>query len=190
MEPARHPWRSRPTTILVTAALGLVIRAAPAAAVDDHRHGGTERTTTSEQISTEAFTSQADTAIVARADTFPDALTAAALAGAVESPVLLTYPEELSPATEAELERLDIDTVYVVGGLSAVGDAVRDALGRDVDIVQIGGDDRFETAAAVSAEAVEQNDGIGESQGDTTVFIASGDEFADALTASGVAFTG
>lgn len=118
------------------------------------------------------------TAVVASGEDFPDALAASSLAGAYDSPLLLTQADALPVSVLAELDRLGVRHVIVIGGVAAVSGRVSSALvasGRTVE--RIAGQNRYETAAAV-ADALHRR--LGSALPDT-VFIARGDTFADAL---------
>lgn len=144
------------------------------------RLAGSDRFQTAVAVSQALFDS-ADVAVVVSGEerAAPDALAAGPLAASLGGPVLLTGSDRLASATAGELTRLGVRTVYVVGGPSAVPDAVLDELraaGHAVD--RISGATRFGTAAAVGRR-------MGSSSG--LAFIASGADgnMVDALAASG-----
>ncbi|WP_109473346.1 S8 family serine peptidase [Ornithinimicrobium cavernae] len=115
----------------------------------------------------------ADTVYIATGEDFADALTSAARAGTVDSPVLLTQSTHLPRATADELDRLDPTTIVVLGGTAAVSADVEEALGAYGDVERRQGKNRYETAAAISADFP---DGL------QNVFVATGEAFPDALT--------
>jgi thermitase len=126
----------------------------------------------------------ASTVVLASGDSFPDALSASGLAGALGSPVLLTMRTRLPSGLAEELRRLGADTVVIVGGPVAVGpeaEAALRALGLAVE--RIPGRDRYETAAAVAARIRSER---GSPAG--RVFVCRGDGFADALAVSPLAY--
>jgi hypothetical protein len=112
-------------------------------------------------------------------------MTAAPLSRKLGAPVLVTDPSELPTATAAELARLRPEGVIAIGppaGLSdAVLEAARDAA-RASKSRRIAGADVYATAALVAAEVGIPSTG--------RVVIASGESFADAITASSVATGG
>lgn len=127
--------------------------------------------------------SPAPSAVVARADDHADALAGVGLAHAVEGPLLLTGSAALDPPTAVALQEHVAPgaTVHVLGGTAAVGAEVADAidaLGYVVD--RHAGADRYATAAAVAGAQMEV---LGK-DGAATAVVASGTDFADALTAS------
>lgn len=115
--------------------------------------------------------------------TFADAVSAGAPATAGPVPVLLTRPEALPEETADALRDLDIEAVDVVGGRSAVSDAVVVQLAASgVEVRRLAGDTRTHTAAVVAREYVAA--GV---LGADVVALARGDAFADALAAGPLA---
>jgi putative cell wall-binding protein len=91
--------------------------------------------------------------VLARSDRYPDALAGAPLAHDLSAPLLLTPPTTLHPDTEAEIDRLGVRRVVLVGGDAAVGPTVAQALERKgLTVDRVSGSNRFATAAAVAAE--------------------------------------
>jgi methylmalonyl-CoA mutase cobalamin-binding subunit len=68
------------------------------------------------------------TAVLARDDTWIDALASSSLQGAIGAPLLVTPAEELAPEVRRELRRLGVRTVYLMGGPSGLSPAVEQAL--------------------------------------------------------------
>ena len=94
-------------------------------------------------------------------------------------PVLLTPTTRLEGAVADELKRLRPQRVYVVGLLT--GDVERAVADLGLETERIGGSDVYATAVALAKRAIELGaDG-------STVLIASGGSFADALSASALA---
>ncbi len=145
------------------------------------RLDGPDRVRSSIDVSLAAFQDPAevDVAVLATARSFPDALAATSLAIAAGGPVLLNSGSRLLQTVEQELRRLDVETVYVAGGTSAVPDRVltdiEDRLGVEVD--RLSGPNRIETAAEIAREAQSLT-------GSDDVLVARSDDFADALSAS------
>ena len=117
------------------------------------RTAGPERIATAVAVSAE-HRETATAAVLATAGDYPDALAAGALAGRLGAPVLLSGADALPEPVGGELQRLDVDTVYALGGPAALSDDVVDqvsALG--VDVIRLAGTDRFDTARRVALEA-------------------------------------
>ena len=145
------------------------------------RVAGPNRIGTAVALSREAFGDGADSAVVARADDFADALGGAPLATAAAGPLLLTAADGLSDAVGAELERLGVSTVYLMGGEGALSPAVEeDIADLGVTVQRLAGGDRYGTAAAAASQTVE----LWEQQAETATagaIVALGTDFADAL---------
>jgi putative cell wall-binding protein len=118
----------------------------------------------------------ADRVYLATGEDFADALSAAAAAGRVGAPVLLTRPEALPQVIADELVRLSAKDVVIVGGPNAVFPAVADQVANlptRPQVSRIEGADRYATAAAVSSATF--------APGASRAFVATGLEFPDAL---------
>jgi putative cell wall-binding protein len=142
------------------------------------RVAGADRYATAAAIARDAFAPGVDVAYVATGASFPDALAAAAVAGAAGGPVLLVTQAAVPAATATELARLKPGRIVVVGGKAAVSDAVLAALSplAPGGAVRVAGSDRYATAAALSAAAYPS--------GAPVAYIASGAGFADAVSAA------
>lgn len=125
------------------------------------------------------------TALLATGERFPDALAGGPLAFAGGSPLLLSPSDELSEyAAEALTDPgVGVERVLVLGGEAAVAEGVVDeveALG--VEVERVAGADRTATAAVVAERTSELLEWPGD-----RVLLASGGDFADALTAAPLA---
>ncbi|MBF5081490.1 cell wall-binding repeat-containing protein [Quadrisphaera sp. INWT6] len=154
------------------------------------RVSGDDRYATSAAVSASAFPGGAEHVYLAVGATFPDALGAAAAAGAGSAPVLLVRPDGLPAPVAAELRRLAPAGVTVVGGPGAVSDAVIDqaraaTAETGADVTRAAGADRYGTAAALALDALATSDDP--SAAPAVVYLASGQVFADALSASSAA---
>lgn len=96
------------------------------------------------------------TAILATGENFPDALAGGAPAFSGIHPILLTSSSSLSAAAKAQLSALSVQRVIVLGGTSAVSQAVVDdvnALG--IQTKRVSGADRGATAADLAGLLVD-----------------------------------
>lgn len=119
-----------------------------------------------------------DTAIIATGDDFPDALCAAPLAKKYNAPILLTEKNELKQTLSAELDRLKVKKVYIIGGLGVISQNVEDAIKKkNINCIRIAGENRYETSTKIAAELGSFSE----------VFIATGDDFPDALSVASIA---
>ncbi|KAJ52084.1 N-acetylmuramoyl-L-alanine amidase [Clostridium tetanomorphum] len=118
-------------------------------------------------------------AIIASGEGYADALCAAPLAKISEAPILLTNSNELNKNTLDELKRLEVKHVYIVGGEASVSKEVEEKIkyltGADVERLQ--GKDRYETSIKIAEKLGKPN----------KLIIASGEGYADALSAAPVA---
>ncbi len=149
---------------------------------------GQNRYATACAASRSAFaTGSVGTVVIASGETWPDALCAAPLAGAVRGPVLLTRPEALPTEVAREIERLGATSALVVGGPGVVGEGVLQALralGNGLTVRRIAGPDRYATARAVAGELVR----LAPEVTGGGALIATGENFPDALAASPIAY--
>ncbi|AXH95787.1 cell wall-binding repeat-containing protein [Ornithinimicrobium avium] len=148
---------------------------------DIERIGGADRIETAALLSQQKFVA-ADTVLIASSRAFPDALAAAPWAAQLGAPLLLSRPGGLSAVATAELTRLQPSRVIVVGGPTALGqdvlDDVQAALPTAV-VDRVGGADRYATAGMVASQVVQDSS--------AEVFVASGQDFPDALVLSALA---
>ncbi len=140
------------------------------------RIAGDDRIATAIEISRTTHGS-AETAILARSDDFADGLSAAPLARALDAPLLLTRPDSLPSEVLAELRRLGVASVLIMGGPVAISRSVESELQREFFVERVSGSDRFGTAAEAAAR-LDPADGV---------IVVSGERFADAVSAAPLA---
>lgn len=111
---------------------------------------------------------------------FPDALAASPAAVAVNGPVVLVNGAEnaLTTAEAGFFDDLGVANVRIAGGPVSVSPALETSLAAKYTVTRASGADRFEAAAAINKEAFTAS---------TTVYLASGLVFPDALSAAPVA---
>ncbi|MER3390608.1 MAG: cell wall-binding repeat-containing protein [Microcella sp.] len=142
-----------------------------------HRLSGSDRFATSAQISSRTFPSGASTVYVASGLDFPDALSAAALAGAADAPLLLVTRSSVPSVILRELRRLDPDRIVVAGGSGVVASSVISTLrGVTSRVDRVSGADRYDTSRRL---ALDSYGGTGA----PVVYLATGAGYADALAA-------
>ncbi|MCA1569268.1 MAG: cell wall-binding repeat-containing protein [Chloroflexi bacterium] len=88
------------------------------------RLAGADRYATAVAVSSGTFTGGSSTAFIATGLTFPDALGGGPVAGGLPGPLLLVPGTFVPASVAAELRRLDPEAVVLLGGPSAVSDAV------------------------------------------------------------------
>lgn len=145
------------------------------------RVSGEDRYETSAMLSAETFRSGQPVVYLASGTEFPDALSAAARAGAQDAPVLLTAPNTLPAVIRDELVRLKPAKIVLLGGTVAVGEGVSTAVRAATGVTpeRLAGAHRYATSASVSSG--------GYAAGARVVYIASGTEFPDALSGAAAA---
>lgn len=114
--------------------------------------------------------------VVARGTSFGDALAGAPAAAVRGGPLLLVPSDRLPGAVVTEIERLAPARITLIGGEDAVSAAVGDELAALVDgrFERIQGASRYDTAIEISRRTF--------TPGVEAAFIATGADFADALT--------
>jgi peptidoglycan hydrolase-like amidase len=142
------------------------------------RLAGLTRDGTAEAVSQTEFPNSGGAAAVVLVadDDYPDALAGGPLAARLKAPMLLTPPTELSSSVAQEIERvlMPSGTVYVLGGTAAISDAVTQAVSNlGYKVTRVAGDDRYATAVAIASLMGDPN----------RIFLATGLDFADALSA-------
>ncbi|MCS5714025.1 cell wall-binding repeat-containing protein [Herbiconiux sp. CPCC 205716] len=180
--------RIRTIAPVATLTLGVLLASAgvaPASAVPAgvHRIGGADRFAVSAAISADTFAAvtSVPVAYVVSGETFPDALSASALAGLKGGPVLLTRRDGLPDAVKSELSRLRPAKIVVLGGPAAISAATYDAIGLLAPMtIRLGGADRFDVSAAAAREAFPE-------ALPPVSFVASGENFPDALSGAAAA---
>lgn len=146
---------------------------------DVQRIAGADRYGTTARVAA-TYPSGVDRVFLASGENYPDSLAAAAVAGSEGAPLLLTRPGDIPGDVARELRRLDPHEVVVIGGEAAVSGPVAAAAAswsRSGESIRLSGADRYSTAAVVAAE-------FGST---TTGYVASGEEFPDALVVSALA---
>jgi len=141
------------------------------------RVAGSDRIGTAVAVSALNFPSGGAGAVVlARSDDFPDALVAAPLAAKVRAPLLFVQGASLPTVTRNEISRVlgAHGTIYLIGSTSAIPTSIETTLqSAGYTTVRIGGSDRYATAAAMANVLGNPS----------TVFLATGVNFPDALSA-------
>lgn len=143
--------------------------------------GDTRYDTMSELISNVGGWSASDKVILASGTNYPDALSASALAGVYDAPIILTDPTELSSKAAATIKQLGPSTIYVVGGPSAVSDKVLQAANNicGSNTIRLYGSTRYETSLEILRQCNSSSD---------TVIVATGANYADSLSISPFAY--
>ena len=146
------------------------------------RIAGSDRYATSVEISKATWNAGAAGAVVlARGDTFPDALAAGPLAAVKNGPLLITPPSRLRSDTRAEIQRaLPVGRkVYLLGDTSSISAGIEAELGALGYVTKrLSGANRYETATLIANEIRPLT---------PNVWLATGRNFPDALAAAAMA---
>lgn len=146
------------------------------------RIAGADRYATAAAAAARGWPTGAATVHVVSGASWADALAAGPAAAADGAPLLLVRPDEVPRATADALAVLRPSEVVVHGGVAAVGDAVPTwiaAAAPGAEVRRLEGAERAATAAAVAI--------AGWPDGASTVVVASGADWVDALAAAPVA---
>jgi putative cell wall-binding protein len=144
------------------------------------RIAGPDRYNTAADISNtyEAY-GTANTVFVATGLNFPDALAGAAAAGHMGAPILLVN-QSIPAIAVTQLQRLKPQHIIILGGTQVVSSAVESQLHAYApDVRRWGGQDRYGTAQLIAQNTYPS--------GASTVFIATGSNFPDALAGAAAA---
>ncbi|MBW3603215.1 MAG: cell wall-binding repeat-containing protein, partial [Actinobacteria bacterium] len=150
------------------------------------RLDGDDRIETAISVSQDSFPDDgsADAVLLARADQFADALSAATLAFIEDAPVLLTGSDRLPADVVAELARAlgDSGTVYLLGGEAAIDPAIEQGLvDLGYEVVRLAGTDRIATALAIAEFVLATGAEVEE------VVLAAAGDYPDALAGAAYA---
>ncbi|MCS5733416.1 cell wall-binding repeat-containing protein [Herbiconiux daphne] len=149
------------------------------------RIGGTDRYDVAANIAlkmlVDSTTTKGGIVYVANGENFADALSASAVAAQHGAPLLLTTAGQLPPQTTQMMSILAPKQIVIVGGENSVSATVATDLQRRntaSGVTRIGGPDRF----AVSRNLI--SDPTFGAAASTSLYVASGLKFPDALSAS------
>ncbi|SDS43299.1 peroxidase family protein [Microterricola viridarii] len=119
------------------------------------RIAGADRYGTAIENSRASLPKGATTAYIATGANFPDALAAAPVAAVNNAPLLLVPSAELLPAVKAELRRLGVTKVVVLGGDAVVNVSVQADMEAAIDPNIVAPDDRLEFMNGVGSWAAD-----------------------------------
>jgi putative cell wall-binding protein len=171
----RKIWSILLIGLLVFAQLTIVLPKIMLAA--DSRLAGSDRYHMAVQVS-QAGWHKSDYVIVVRGDDFADALCAGPLAKKYNAPILFTEKYRLNTSTLKEIKRLEADRVIIIGGYGAISRNIDNTLDSEGinEIERIYGANRYETSVKIAQRL-----------GSKEAALATGGEYADALSISAVA---
>jgi putative cell wall-binding protein/uncharacterized protein YkwD len=145
------------------------------------RHSGPNRYATAALISRHAFSTNTSTVYVATGETYPDALVAGPAAIKDGAPLLLVKRNSLPSHTRNELDRLNADTIIIVGGTGTVSSGVQAQLASYATrVTRQAGSDRWSTGQTVSTRAFSPSTS-------DIVYIAYGNGWPDSVAGTAAA---
>lgn len=148
------------------------------------RLSGAGRYDTMSAVVSEAFPSDSEYVVVASGEGYADALSASALAGGLNAPIVLTGKGGLGAQARSQIRRLGASKAIVIGSEASVSaQAERDLKSMGLSVDRASGADRYGTNLAVYRKGVE----LGVKWAKKMV-VASGEGYADALSISSYAY--
>ena len=152
------------------------------------RIGGQDRFDTARLIAEATYPDHVNAVILATGNNWPDTLTGSVLSNEYHAPILLVNdtPENSIAAMDyIQTHVNDTGSVYILGGLSAVGPEFETALMNSgflaANIIRLCGLDRTSTALKIDENLADPTGG--------TVFMVTDSNYPDALSASAYAAT-
>ena len=141
------------------------------------RIAGADRYGTSEMVAKRVvgITGKKNTGVVASGQVFPDALSVGTFASREGYPILLVKKDSVPSQIQNAMKDLDINKTYIAGGTNTISKSTEANLPRVLE--RMAGNTRYETSVAIAKSK------FGASK---EAYIASGEEFADALVISPV----
>lgn len=117
--------------------------------------------------------------VLANGYSFIDALPGGVLANSASGTLLLTNQGEIPKETMDEINRINPNIIYILGGNSSISEDTEEKLKQYVDnVIRLGGKNRYETSELISEEISKHSDVSG-------YLVAS--EVADAVASSSLA---
>ncbi|ACL22482.1 Ig domain protein [Desulfitobacterium hafniense DCB-2] len=171
-------WKKMAVFLVSLGIFTLTVAQSTDAAVLSSRVAGSDRYQTAIAASQSGWPTGSAAVVITTGENYPDALSAAPLAGKYDAPLLLTARTGLSPEAITELKRLKPKNAYIVGGLGVIPSPVdKQIAALGITVKRFAGKDRYDTALAVARE-------VGTKEG---IFVTSGLEFADTLAVAPIA---
>ena len=139
------------------------------------RISGVDRYGTSEMVARRVagIAGKKKSAVVASGQVFPDALSVGTFASREAYPILLVKKDSVPAQITKAIKDLDINKTYIAGGLNTISKATEAKL--PVVLERMAGQTRYETSVAIAKSKFKDS---------KEAFVASGEEFADALVIS------
>lgn len=144
------------------------------------RISGENRVQTAIEVSKKMFKEGTNKVVLANQDNYSDVLTAAPFAKANNASLLYISSKSISKEVMSEISRLKAKEITIIGGEESVDEGLKKELEkRNFKVDRLSGSDRYKTSAKIAAKL------IGDKT--TTLEIASGENYADALSLNNAA---
>ncbi|MCA5587589.1 cell wall-binding repeat-containing protein [Finegoldia magna] len=144
------------------------------------RISGENRVQTSIEVSKKMFKEGTNKVVLANQDNYSDVLTAAPFAKANNASLLYISSNSISKEVMSEISRLKAKEITIIGGEKSVDEGLKKELEkRNFKVDRLSGADRYKTSAQIAAKLIDDKT--------TTLEIASGENYADALSLNNAA---
>lgn len=182
--------RFRAGVVAAVAVVAALVTAPSAGATDSvtsSRLAGTTRYGTAGAVAAAMYQGGPSGVLLARGDDFADGLVATNAFGPM--PLLLTQRDAIPPETDAALRSLNVQGVSIIGGQNVISETVAQQLrDRGIGVARYAGENRYATAAELYSRTYSWEGAVPRKvNGKTTLLLASGESYADALAASPLA---
>ncbi|MFR6598444.1 MAG: cell wall-binding repeat-containing protein [Finegoldia magna] len=144
------------------------------------RISGENRVQTAIEVSKKMFKEGTNKVVLANQDNYSDVLTAAPFAKANNASLLYVSSNSISKEVMSEIARLKAKEITIIGGEKSVDEGLKKELEkRNFKVERLSGADRYKTSAQIAAKLIDGKT--------TTLEIASGENYADALSLNNAA---
>lgn len=144
------------------------------------RISGENRVQTAIEVSKKMFKEGTNKVVLANQDNYSDVLTAAPFAKANNASLLYVSSNSISKEVMSEIARLKSKEITIIGGEKSVDEGLKKELEkRNFKVNRLSGADRYKTSAQIASKLIDGKT--------TTLEIASGENYADALSLNNAA---
>lgn len=144
------------------------------------RISGVDREQTAIEVSKKMFKDGTNKVVLANKNNYSDVLTAAPFAKANNASLLYISSNSISKEVMSEIARLKAKEITIIGGEKSVNEGLKKELEkRNFKVERLSGADRYKTSAQIAAKLIDGKT--------TTLEIASGENYADALSLNNAA---
>ncbi|AKN31480.1 cell wall-binding protein [Clostridium carboxidivorans P7] len=163
--------------VLITALSPIPISAASGSVT---RIGEADKYATAAKAATTNW-KNSDNIILVSGEGYADAISATSLSKKLDAPVLLTAAGTLNTCTANAISTLKAKNIYIVGGNASISQAIRSELKENYNLIELSGENRYETNAAVAQKLVELGVDV------SNVMMVGGEGFSDAISVAPIA---